>query len=128
MRSRSRASWSSRVVRAMAASCVHGLSKPSLTNTPQAPKCVCKPRNFQALRARRNHGYVTSPWSGPLQSHIAVVALAAGRGYGRGWWDVRLPWNVWGWWCGSRAAGRGAGVGRRRGGPVMGEASAGGAR
>ncbi len=30
-------------------------------------------------RVRRNHGDVTSSWSGPLQSHIAVVTLGTGE-------------------------------------------------
>jgi hypothetical protein len=65
--------------------------KTSPDKYPIVPKYVRKPQNFRVLRVRRNHDDVTSSWSGPLQSHIVVVALTAGRGLGRGWWYVRCP-------------------------------------
>jgi cytochrome d ubiquinol oxidase subunit II len=59
--------------------------------------------------AGRNHGNVTSPWSGPLQSHIAVVVL--GRAPGR---ENQMPggsrrgqYRRGGWWV--RAGGAAGG-------------------
>src|SRR5689334_21747551 len=69
-------------------------------------------RLLPGLRGLGNHGDVTSPWSEPLQSHIAVV----GPGYA---WVARHRWGIWdgelpaGWLARSEWA-QDAGDSRRR--------------